>query len=217
MRRSSGLIAPCQPTRVLQPPSGPNWIHEIKHDGYRLMVRRDGEQVRCLTRGGHDWADRFPAIVEATSRIKAASFLIDGEAVIANEDGTPHFHALRSKSRGNEAMLFAFDLIEDDGVDLRDLPLIERKQRLAKLLGKSQQRAIRFVEHLMGDGPTIFEHVCRMGLEGLVSKRAHAPYGKMTRTSAFSRAMWPAIGRRSATAGTISSLSPHGRKKSVAV
>lgn len=175
-RRSSGLIAPCQPTRVLQPPSGPNWIHEIKHDGYRLMVRRDGERVRCLTRGGHDWADRFSAIADAASRIKAASFLIDGEAVIANEDGTPDFRALRSKSRGHEARLFAFDLIEHDGVDLRDLPLIERKRMLKNLLGKSQRRAIRFVEHLMGDGPTIFEHVCRMGLEGIVSKRTHAPY-----------------------------------------
>ena len=161
---------------VVQPPSGPNWVHEIKHDGYRLMVCKDGEQVRCLTRGGHDWADRFPAIVDAASRIKAASFLIDGEAVIANEDGTPDFHALRNKSRGHEAMLYAFDLIEHDGEDLRDLPLIERKRRLAKLLGKSQRRGIRFVEHLMGDGPTIFEHVCRMGLEGLVSKRTHAPY-----------------------------------------
>jgi ATP-dependent DNA ligase len=98
---------------VPRPPSGPNWIHEIKHDGFRLMVRRDGEQVRCLTRGGHDWADRFPAIVDAASRIKAASFLIDGEAVIANEDGTPDFHALRARAGGYEAMLFAFDLIED--------------------------------------------------------------------------------------------------------
>ena len=73
-------------------------------------------------------------------------------------------------------MLFAFDLIEHDGEDLRDMPLIERKRRLAELLGKSQRLGIRFVEHLAGDGPTIFEHVCRMGLEGIVSKRTHAPY-----------------------------------------
>jgi ATP-dependent DNA ligase len=176
MTRSSGFISPCQPTRVSRPPSGPNWIHEIKHDGYRLMVRKEGERVRCFTRGGHDWADRFPAIADAASRIKAASFLIDGEAVIANEDGTPDFHALRSKRRGHEAVLYAFDLIALDGDDLRDLPLIERKRRLKKLLGKSQRRAIRLVEHLTGDGPTIFEHVCRMGLEGIVSKRIDAPY-----------------------------------------
>jgi bifunctional non-homologous end joining protein LigD len=102
--------------------------------------------------------------------------VIDGEAVIARDDGTPDFHALRSKRRGHEAMLFAFDLIEHDGDDLRDLPLIERKRRLKKLLGRAKRRAIRFVEHLTIDGPTIFEHVCRMGLEGVVSKRVDAPY-----------------------------------------
>ena len=127
-------------------------------------------------RNGHDWADRFPAIVDAALRIKAASFLIDGEAVIARDDGTPDFHALRSKRRGHEAVLYAFDLIEHDGDDLRDLPLIERKRRLARLIGRAKRRSIQFTEHLTGDGPTVFEHVCRMGLEGIVSKRTDAPY-----------------------------------------
>jgi bifunctional non-homologous end joining protein LigD len=172
----TGFIAPCLPSKASRPPSGPLWVHEIKHDGYRLMVRRDGSRVRCFTRNGHDWADRFPAIVDAALRIKAASFLIDGEAVIARDDGTPDFRALRSKHRGHEAVLFAFDLIEHDGADLRDLPLIERKRRLARLIGKSMRRSIRFVEHLTDDGPTVFDHVCRMGLEGIVSKRADAPY-----------------------------------------
>ena len=99
----------------------------------------------------------------------------DGEAVIARDDGTPDFHALRSKRRGHEVVLFAFDLLEHDGDDLRGLPLIERKRRLFGLLGKAKRRAIRFNEHLMGDGPTVFEHVCRMGLEGIVSKRTDAP------------------------------------------
>jgi ATP dependent DNA ligase domain len=133
VRRPSGFIEPCLPSKAARPPSGPLWVHEIKHDGYRLMVRRDGARVRCFTRNGHDWADRFPAIVEAAQRLKAQSFLIDGEAVIARDDGTPDFHALRSRRRGHEAVLFAFDLIEHDGDDLRDLPLIERKRRLAKL------------------------------------------------------------------------------------
>jgi bifunctional non-homologous end joining protein LigD len=140
------------------------------------MVRRDGSRVRCFTRNGYDWADRFPAIVEAAARLNASSFLIDGEAVISREDGTPDFHALRSKRRAHEAVLFAFDLIEHDGDDLRDLPLIKRKRRLKKLLGRAKRRSIQFVEHLIGDGPTIFEHVCRMGLEGIVSKRTDAPY-----------------------------------------
>ena len=174
-RRPSLFIQPCLPSKAARPPSGPLWVHEIKHDGYRLMVRRDGARIRCFTRNGHDWADCFPAIVDAALRIKASSFLIDGEAVIARDDGSPDFRALRSKRRGHEAVLYAFDLIEHDGIDLRDLPLIERKFRLFKLLGRAKH-AIRFNEHLTGDGATVFEHACRMGLEGIVSKRTDAPY-----------------------------------------
>ena len=114
-------------------------------------------------------ANRFPAIVDAALRLKATSFLIDGEAVIAHDDGTPDFHALRNRRRGREVVLYAFDLIEHDGEDLRKLPLIERKRRLAKLIGRSKRRAIQFVEHLVADGPTVFDHVCRMGWEGIVS------------------------------------------------
>src|SRR6476659_152241 len=94
-----------------------------------------------------------PAIVDAALRIKATSFLIDGEAVIARDDGTADFHALRGRRRGHEAVLYAFDLIEHDGDDLRDLPLIKRKRRLARLLGKAKRRAIKFV--LTGDGDRV--------------------------------------------------------------
>jgi bifunctional non-homologous end joining protein LigD len=176
-RRPSGFIEPCTPSRLAIPPSGPLWVHEVKHDGYRLMVRRDGARVRCFTRNGHDWADRFPAIVDAALHLKASSFLIDGDAVIARDDGTPDFHALRNRRRGGEVVLHAFDLLEHDRDDLRDLALIERKRRLAKLIGRAKQwRAIQFVEHLTGDGPTVFRRVCHMGLEGIVSKRVDAPY-----------------------------------------
>jgi ATP dependent DNA ligase domain len=130
MALPSGFIKPCLPSQVARPPSGSLWVHEIKHDGYRLMVRRDASRIRCLTRNGNDWADRFPSIVEAAARLEAHSFLIDGEAVIARDDGMPDFHALRRKRRGPEAVLYAFDLLQHDGADLRDLPLIERKQRL---------------------------------------------------------------------------------------
>ena len=98
LRRPAGFIAPCLPSKAARPPSGPLWVHEIKHDGYRLMVRRDGARVRCFTKNGYDWADRFPAIVDAALRIKASSFLIDGEAVIARDDGMPDFRALRSRA-----------------------------------------------------------------------------------------------------------------------
>ena len=86
------------------------------------------------------------------------------------------FRALRSKRRGPEALLYAFDLLQHDGADLCDLPLIERKQRLARLLGRAKRQAIHFNEHVADDGPTVFRHVCRMGLEGIVSKRLNAPY-----------------------------------------
>ena len=170
------FIKPCLPSKVAKPPSGSLWVHEIKHDGYRLMVRRDGERIRCFTRNGNDWADRFPSIVVAAARLEARSFLIDGEAVVVSRDGTPDFHALRSRRRRHEAVLFAFDLLEQNGEDLRDLPLHERKQRLARLLGRTKRQAIQFVEHLTEDGPSVFRHVCRMGLEGIVSKRTDAPY-----------------------------------------
>jgi bifunctional non-homologous end joining protein LigD len=96
--------------------------------------------------------------------------------VVLNDDGTSDFHALRGNRRGAEAMLVAFDLIEHNGHDLRDLSLIDRKRRLSKLIGKTKTRAIQYGNHLTGDGPAVFAHVCRMGLEGIVSKRTDAPY-----------------------------------------
>ena len=96
--------------------------------------------------------------------------------MVLNDDGTPDFHALRGRRRGSEAILVAFDLIEHDGNDLREEPLIDRKRRLARLIGRAKRRSIRFNEHLTGDGPTVLDHVCRMGLEGIVSKRTDAPY-----------------------------------------
>jgi ATP-dependent DNA ligase len=177
-RRLSGFVEPCRPSKAVRPPSGPLWVHEIKHDGFRLMVRREAERVRCFTKGGYDWADRFPAIVEAARRLKASSFVVDGEAVIARDDGTPDFHTLRSKRGGQEAVLYAFDLIEHDGDDLRDLPLIERKRRLARLIGRAKRRSIRLSE-LTGDGRTSTRPIeagrPRLGSNPRPSERGRAP------------------------------------------
>src|SRR3954463_10913688 len=107
-----GFIEPCRPSKAERPPSGPLWIHEIKHDGFRLLVRREGSRVRCFTRGRHDWADRFPAIVAAARGIKAQSFLLDGEAIVCGADGRADFEALRIRRRDADVILFAFDLIE---------------------------------------------------------------------------------------------------------
>ena len=178
VRHPFGFVEPCLPSKAEQPPSGPLWVHEIKHDGYRLMVRRDGSRiVRCFTRNGNDWTDRFPAIVETATQLRATSFLIEGEAVIIGDDGTPDFRALRSQHRDHEAVLVAFDLLERDGEDLRDLPLIERKRRLGRLIGKTKnRRAIQYGEHLKGNGASVLDYACRLGLEGIVSKRVDAPY-----------------------------------------
>src|SRR5436189_3274568 len=100
-RRPSGFVEPCRPSKASAPPSGPLWVHEIKHDGFRLLVRREGLRVRCFTRNGYDWADRFPAIVQAASRINTESFLIDGEAVVCRDDGLSDFNALRSGRRSH--------------------------------------------------------------------------------------------------------------------
>src|SRR5215471_20936128 len=110
----SSFIEPCLPSRADQPPSGPDWVHEIKHDGYRLMARRDPTGIRLLTRNGHDWAPRYPLVVEAVNRLKVRSCLIDGEAVARNENGLAVFQRLRRKPSGKHVFLYAFDLADRD-------------------------------------------------------------------------------------------------------
>jgi ATP-dependent DNA ligase len=107
----NGFIQPCIPTRAAKPPSGPDWVHEIKHDGYRLIVRRDGENVRLHTRRGYDWSDRYPAIARTAGRLRARSFTIDGEAAVCGPDGVAIFDALHRRGTVTEAMLFALDLL----------------------------------------------------------------------------------------------------------
>src|SRR5262249_12625924 len=109
-----GFVAPCLPTPVAAPPSGPGWLHEVKHDGFRIMVRRDGDRVRPFTRNGHDWAEHYPAITAAAAGLRARSFLIDGEAVVPDAQGLASFELLRVRARGTQAFVWAFDLIELD-------------------------------------------------------------------------------------------------------
>ena len=114
-----------------EPSAGPDWLHEIKHDGYRLIVQREGKRVRLWTRNGHDWSGRFPLITEAARRIKADSFVIDGEAVLLGVDGVSDFAGLHSRKFDHEAQFYAFDILVGDGDDLRKLPLSMRKANLA--------------------------------------------------------------------------------------
>jgi bifunctional non-homologous end joining protein LigD len=176
--RSNVFVPPCIPTRAYKIPAGPDWVHEIKHDGYRLQVHRAGDTVRLFTRRGHDWTDRYPAIA-ATAAIlrlsRARSFTLDGEAVVTGADGIAVFDALHRRRKVTDAMLYAFDLLELNGEDMRQLPFRERKARLEGLLSRSRT-GIVFNEHTDQDGTTVFQHACKMGLEGIVSKRLGAPY-----------------------------------------
>ena len=173
--RANGFIEPCIPTRARKPPSGPGWVHEVKHDGYRLQVRRTGSLVRLFTRRGFEWSDRYPAISAAAAKLATESFTLDGEAVVCGPDGIAIFDALHRRGTVSEAMLYAFDLLELDGEDLRDIPLGDRKKRPARLVGK-RRVGIVLSEHTDENGALIFQQACRLGLEGIVSKRLTAPY-----------------------------------------
>jgi bifunctional non-homologous end joining protein LigD len=173
--RTDGFIEPCIPSRALKPPSGPDWVHEVKHDGYWLIVRRAGSVVRLFTRRGYDWSDRYPAIAGAAAKLRAQSFTLDGEVVVCGADGIAIFDALHRHGTVSDAILQAFDLLELDGVDYRLQPLGKRKARLAKLLGRAPP-GIELNEHTDAGGELVFRQACAMGLEGIVSKRLSAAY-----------------------------------------
>jgi bifunctional non-homologous end joining protein LigD len=156
--RTYGFIDPCIPSRAPKPPSGPDWVHEVKHDGYRLIVRRDGPTVRLFTRRGHDWTDRYPAIAGSAAKLRARSFTLDGEAVVCGADGVAVFDALHRRHKATDALLYAFDLLQ-----------------LAKLLVRAPV-GIVFNEHTDEDGAVVFRHACKLGFEGIVSKRLTASY-----------------------------------------
>jgi len=167
---------PCIPTRGTTVPAGPDWFHEIKHDGYRLIVQRVGKRVRLFTRNGHDWTNRYPLIVEAALKNRIKQFVIDGEAVLLGVDGISDFNGLHSRRHNDEVQLCAFDILALDGEDLRKLPLSLRKTDLARLLARRPE-GIFISDFEQGEiGPDLFRAACKMGLEGLVSKRRDSTY-----------------------------------------
>jgi bifunctional non-homologous end joining protein LigD len=172
----AGFVIPAQPVLASKPPSGAAWVHEIKHDGYRLIVRREGPRVRLYSRNAYDWTVRLAAIASAAELIKAKGFTIDdGEAVVPGPDGLSRFDELSRREGARTAILYAFDLIEDDGEDLRALPFLDRKAALARLL-RDTEAGILPNEHIAEDGPIVFAHACQLGAEGIVSKRVDGTY-----------------------------------------
>jgi bifunctional non-homologous end joining protein LigD len=169
---------PQKATLVDEVPSGNSWLHEMKYDGYRCLLALAGGAAKIYTRTGLDWTDKFPEIAEAAGAIRCDTALLDGEIVAVDDRGSTSFSALQQaiSDGGRGLTLFLFDALEIDGRKLDKLPNIERKQRLAALLGAGRPPAILHAEHVLGKGERLFAAMCAAGQEGIISKRADAPY-----------------------------------------
>lgn len=175
-----GFIAPCLATLVTEPPDGSDWAHEIKYDGYRLQAHIGNGAVRFLTRSGLDWTEKFGALAEALGALKIHSAILDGEVVVENAHGASSFADLVAdlKAERSDRMVFiAFDLLFQDGADTRQLSLAKRKAHLKRLLTKQKSaRTVRYSDHVEGHGATMLDEACKLGLEGIISKRLDKPY-----------------------------------------
>ena len=176
------FIEPCLPTISRTVPTGPGWAYEIKHDGFRFLAVRQGKRVRVFSRGGHDWAAQLPAIAAAMQALSVKSAVFDGEGVICGPDGKSDCDAMRacfSRNGAPEVFLYAFDLLELDGRDLRNEPWARRRALPVRLLADADA-GIRLNEHIEDvedvDGAVVFRQACVMGLEGIVAKRLDSRY-----------------------------------------
>jgi bifunctional non-homologous end joining protein LigD len=166
------FVEPQLASPTAAPPAGAGWVHEVKFDGYRLMARIDRGRVKLFTRKGLDWTDKFTSLKKALEGLPAVTAMLDGEVVVESESGAPSFTDLQaelSAGRSDRFRYYLFDLIHLDGTDLTGAPLLERKAALARLL-EGQNGILTLSEHFEGRGATVFEHACRLGLEGIVSK-----------------------------------------------
>jgi bifunctional non-homologous end joining protein LigD len=173
------FISPQLATQSTEPVTSPGWLHELKLDGYRIQARKQGTSVQLLTRSGLDWTHRMRAVAEEIKAIPGQSILLDGELVVLADDGTTSFADLQAAFQDGARKpltYFVFDLLHLNGRNLRGLPLIERKEILARLLVASPSELIRLSEHLDTDGATIFHKACELEAEGIISKRADAKY-----------------------------------------
>ena len=181
MSESSVLrfVPPMLPTLVDTPPGGREWLHEIKYDGYRTQLVIDSGEVRAHTRNGHDWSDRYWPIVAAARQLRCSSAIIDAEMCVQDQWGVTDYDRLLTAigSAPEQLILFAFDLLYLDGIDLRFKPLLDRR-RLLQLIGPLDEATsrIQFSPHHVGDGLRLFNAADKAGLEGIVSKRCDSRY-----------------------------------------
>jgi bifunctional non-homologous end joining protein LigD len=176
----TGFIEPCLPMLARAVPEGERWAYEVKHDGFRFIARREGDRVRVFSRNAKDWTDKLPAIVEALLALPVKSATLDGEGVVCDDWGVTDFERLRFALAGRggsrTVFLYAFDLIELNGTDLRPQPWIGRREALASVLTKASNGTV-LSEYMVGaPGAEVYAAACRMGLEGIVSKRVDRPY-----------------------------------------
>ncbi len=176
-------IDPCLAQLKPRPPKGGQWIYEIKWDGYRLAVHIEPAGVRILTRGGHDWTDRFPAIAAEARRLPVSTAILDGEAVVFDEQGRSDFGALQQslggrggKRTSREAVLMVFDLLYFDGHDLTGTELTARRHLLEGLVPAGGEEAIRLSEEIEADGDTLLRIACEHKLEGIIAKDRNSTY-----------------------------------------
>ena len=173
-----GWVKP-QLTRLVDaPPDGPDWLHEIKYDGYRMHARLDRGAVRLLTRTGLDWTHKYPAIASALTSVPARQAYLDGELCGVRPDGTTSFSLIQTASDAGNAkalVFFLFDLLHLDGEAIGAKPLEVRKERLRALLSQARS-PLQYSDYQAGRGRAFYEHACALKLEGIISKRADAPY-----------------------------------------
>ena len=173
------FVTPCLATLVAKAPEGRRWEHEIKFDGYRIQARLDHGKIKLLTRKGLDWTKKFPIVAQAVAKLHAKTALIDGELVVEDAKGISRFSLLQqdlSGGRHGRMVLYAFDLMPLNGIDLKRLPLAVRKAALGKLIRRGHDRHIRFSRSLRRPGPDLLRQAYKMGLEGIMSKLTDAPY-----------------------------------------
>jgi bifunctional non-homologous end joining protein LigD len=184
------FISPQLSQPVEKPPSGPQWLHEIKLDGFRMAARIDHGRAQLLTRTGLDWTDKYPSVTAALANVKAETAYIDGELCGVDDAGLPSFantQAATDGERGLRLVLYAFDLLHLDGRDVSGLPLIERKALLEPLV--ENKPGAQFNGHETGDGELILKHAGKLGFEGVVSKTIDAPYAPGNR-GLWRKAKW---------------------------
>ena len=176
-RPGVGTIEPCLPSPAQVPPRGPGWLHEIKHDGFRILARRDSAGVRLITRAGNDFSSRFPFIAMAVAKLSVRSCLIDGEAVVCDQTGLAVFDLIRGHRTHASAVHVAFDVLELNGKDLRRQPIEIRKDLLARLL-KGSHLSIVLNEHFEDDGAAVYRAACRLAVRGLCQSALAPPIAR---------------------------------------